>query len=71
MREVKVSYAGGGKKSYVVTLDDADEAVSIEAVVKRGCDYGSHRRMFWHRRTGKPLSARGLIVFRSAFYGEQ
>jgi hypothetical protein len=66
MREIDVNFTGGSRKRYVVTLSDVGEAISIESVVKRGMDYGSHRRMFWHKRTGRCPSDLGLIIIRRA-----
>lgn len=65
-REVEVNFTGGSRKGYVVTFDKGGETVCIEVIVRRGMDYGSHRRMFWHRRLNKELSERGRIIVRRA-----
>lgn len=67
MKEVKVNFTGGSQKRYVVTFNDAGEPTQIDAVVRRGIDYGSTRRMFWHVRTGKELSELARIVVRRAY----
>lgn len=64
LREIEVRFTSG--RGYVVAFDKSDEVVYIDTIIRRGMDYGSHRRMFWHRRLNKELSERSKIIVRRA-----